>query len=85
MVNEVVIILAVVEGVEDQAVEEGSLVLGLSNDEWDFGESTLYKHVLRGVGQDLSINGGGKPAREGEEQLEDKIYFYFRHRWMRIY
>ena len=75
MVDKVVVVLAVVEGVKDQAIEEGSLVLGLSNNEWNFGESTLDEHVLRRVRQDLSIDGGGEPTGEGEEHLEDEKIF----------
>ena len=72
VVDEVVVVDAVVEGVHDEAVEESALVLGLADDEGNLGEATLDKQVLGGVGQDLAVDGGGEPTREGEEHLKAK-------------
>ena len=64
VINKVIVILPVVEGVEDQSVKECPLVLGLAYNEWNFGESALDKQVLGGVGKDLSINIGSEPPWE---------------------
>ena len=64
VINKVIVILAVVERVEDQSVKECSLVLGLTYNKWNFGESALDKQVLGSVGKDLSINIGSEPPWE---------------------
>ena len=45
MVDEVVVVKAVVHGVDGQAVEEGTLVLSLTHDERDLGEPGREKKV----------------------------------------
>ena len=73
VVDEVVVVDAVVEGVQDQAVEESALVLGLADHEGDLVEATLHEQVLGGVGQYVAVDGGGEPPREGVEHLKRRI------------
>ena len=70
VVDEVVVVVAVVEGVEGQAVEKGALVLSLAHDEGDLGELALEKEVLGGVGEDVTVDIGGEPTGEGKEHLK---------------
>merc|ERR1712110_546501 len=67
MVNEVIVILAIVERVEGEAVEESTFVLSLSNNEWNFGEFALHQKVFWCVRKDVSINIWSKPPRERKE------------------
>ena len=72
VVNKVVIVLPVVEGVQSQSVEEGSLVLGLSHDEGDLGELALDKNIFWAVQQNIAVNTGSEPTGEGPEHLDRK-------------
>merc|ERR1719322_1817397 len=67
VVNKVVIILPVVEGVQSQSVEECSLVLGLSNNEGNHGELALDKNIFWTVQQNFAIDTGSEPTGEGPE------------------
>ena len=69
VVDEVVVVDAVVEGVQDQAVEESALVFGLTDDEGNLVEAALNEEILGRVGQDVAVDGGGEPAGEREEHL----------------
>ena len=64
MIDEIVLILPVVEGVEGETVEERSLVLSLPNNKRNFGELALDQKVLRGVRKYVSINIGSEPSGE---------------------
>jgi len=64
VIDEVVIILAIVEGVQGQSVEERTFVLGLAYDKWHLGKLALEQKILGGVGEHVSINAGSEPTRE---------------------
>ncbi len=56
MIDEVVIILAVVERVQHESVEKGSLVFSLADDERHLGEFPLKEQVFWSVWQYFSVN-----------------------------
>ena len=64
MINEIVVILTIVEGVQSQAVEERAFVLGLSHNKRNFGELALHQKVLWGVRKYVSVNIGSEPSGE---------------------
>ena len=70
MVDEVVVVDAVAEAVQGQAVQMSAVVLVLADDDRYLVELSGLEDVLGGVGQDVTVDGGGEPAREGEESLE---------------
>ncbi len=72
VVDEVVVVAAVVEGVKGEPVEEGALVLGLADDERDLGELAGQEDVLGLIRKHDPVDGGGEPPREGEEHLEQE-------------
>lgn len=50
VVDKIIVILSVVEGIKCEAIEESSFVLGLTNNEGDFGELSLHKKIFWSVG-----------------------------------